>query len=70
MQEIIDSLKSLGTKIENKLAFALTIIVGTSLLYVAFKLSRDTVFLKMLPDETGSMKKFYYCQMFPYWFVC
>ena len=49
-----DSLKALDTKIENKLAFALTILVGTSLLCVAFLVSRDNISLKMVSDETRS----------------
>ena len=45
MQEIADSLRALDTKIENKSASALTILVGTSLLCIA---------LKMVSDETRS----------------
>ena len=52
--EMTDSLKALDTKIENKLAFALTILVGTSLLCVAFLVSRDNISLKMVSDETRS----------------
>ena len=36
LQEMTDPLKALDAKIENKSAFALTILVGTSLLCVAF----------------------------------
>ena len=49
-----DSLKALGAKIEDKLAFALTSLVGTSLLCVAFLVSRDNISLKMVSDETRS----------------
>ena len=35
LPEMTDSLKALDTKIENKSAFALTILVGTPLLYEA-----------------------------------
>ena len=49
-----DPLKALDTKIENKSAFALTILVGTSLLCVAFLVSRDNISLKMVSDETRS----------------
>ena len=49
-----DSLKALDTKIESKLAFAFTILVGSSLLREAFLVSRDAIFFKMLPDETSS----------------
>ena len=54
LQEMTDSLKTLDAKIENKSAFALTILVGTSLLCVAFLASRDTISLKMVSDETRS----------------
>ena len=46
-----DSLKALHTKTENRSAFPLTIFVGTSLLCVAFLVSRDTISLKMVSDE-------------------
>ena len=49
-----DSLKALDAKIENKSAFALTILVDTSLLCVAFLVSRETISLKMVSDETRS----------------
>ena len=49
-----DSLKVLDTKIENKSAFALTILVGTSLLCVALLVSRDVISLKMVSNETRS----------------
>ena len=49
-----DSLKALGAKIEDKLAFALTSLVGTSLLCVAFSVSRDNISLKMVSNETRS----------------
>ena len=70
LQEMTDSLKALDTKIENKSAFALTILVGTSLLCVAFSVSRDNISFKMVSDERyqmkqGRMKMFYYCQIFP-----
>ena len=45
-----DSLKALDTKIENKSVFALTILVGTSLLCVA----TDNISLKMVSNETRS----------------
>ena len=50
--EISDSLKAFDIRIENKTAFALTILVGTSLLCVAFLVSRDMIFIKMVPNET------------------
>ena len=53
-----DSLKSLDTKIENKSAFSLTMLVGTSLLRAAFPISRDSIFFKMMPDEKSSNKFF------------
>ena len=37
-----------------KSAFALTIVAGTSLLCAAFFVSRDTISLKMVSDETRS----------------
>ena len=46
-----DSLKVSNTKIENKLAFPVTILVGVSLLCVAFLVSRDTTYLKMVSNE-------------------
>ena len=49
-----DSLKALDTENENKSAFALAILDGTSLLWVAFLLSRSTISLKMESDETRS----------------
>ena len=49
-----NSLKALDTKIENKSAFALIILVGASLLRVAFLVSRDNTYLKMVSDETRS----------------
>ena len=49
-----DLLKTLDTKIENKSAFALAISVDTSLLCVAFLVSRDNISLKMVSDETRS----------------
>ena len=49
-----DSLKVLDTKMENKSAFALTILVGTSLLCVALLVSRDVISLKMVSNETRS----------------
>ena len=56
LQEMTDSLKALDTKIENKSAFALTILVGTSLLQVAFLVTRDTISLKMVSNKTRSNK--------------
>ena len=53
LPEMTDSLKALGTKTENKSAFALTILVGTSLLWVPFLVSRD-ISLKMESDKTRS----------------
>ena len=50
LQEMTDSLKALDTKIENKSVFALTILVGTSLLCVA----TDNISLKMVSNETRS----------------
>ena len=55
-----DSLKALDTIFESKSAFAVTILVGTSLLWLAFLVSRDTVSLKMVPDETRSNESVYY----------
>ena len=49
-----NSLKALNAKIENKSAFALTILVGTSILCIGFLGSRDTISLKMMLDETRS----------------
>ena len=51
-----DSLKALDTKIENKSTFALTILVSTSLLCVAYLVSGDNISLKMVLDETRSNK--------------
>ena len=50
LQEMTDSLKALDTKIENKSVFALTILVGTSLLCVA----TDNISFKMVSNETRS----------------
>ena len=55
-----DSLKALDTIFESKSAFAVTILVGTSLLWLAFLVSRDTVSLKTVPDETRSNESVYY----------
>ena len=60
LQEMADSLKALDTKIESKSTFAVTLLVGTSLLWVAFLVSRDTVSLKMVSDETRSNESVYY----------
>ena len=49
-----DSLKALSAKVEDKLAFALTSLVDTSLLCVAFLVSRDNISLKMVSNETRS----------------
>ena len=51
---MIDSLKELDAKTENKSAFTLTILVGTSLLYVALLISRDMISLKIVSNETRS----------------
>ena len=42
MQEMTDLLKALDTKIENRSALTLPILVGTSLLCVDLLVSRDT----------------------------
>ena len=55
-----DSLKALDTIFESKSAFAVTILVGTSLLWLAFLVSRDTVSLKTVTDETRSNESVYY----------
>ena len=52
MQEMTDLLKVLDTKIENRSALALTILVGTSLLCVDLLVSRDMISLKMVSGET------------------
>ena len=52
MQEMTDLLKVLDTKIENRSALALTILVGTSLLCVNLLVSRDMISLKMVSGET------------------
>ena len=52
MQEMTDLLKALDTKIENRSALALTILVGTSLLCVDLLVSRDMISLKMVSGET------------------
>ena len=51
---MIDSLNALDTQIENKSEFALTILVGTSILCIPLLVSRDTISLKMVPNETRS----------------
>ena len=47
-------IKSMNTKIENRSALALTILVGTSFLCVDLLVSRDTISLKMVSGETRS----------------
>ena len=54
MQEMTDLLKPLDTKIENRSALALIILVGTSFLCVDLLVSRDTISLKMVSGETKS----------------
>ena len=54
-----DSLKASDTKIENKSAFALTILAGTSLLCVVFLVFRETIYLKMVSHETRSNENFF-----------
>ena len=54
MQELTDLLKVLDTKIENRSALALTVLVGTLLICIYLLVSRDTVSLKMVPGETSS----------------
>ena len=59
-----DSLKALDAKIEDKPAFALTILVSTSLLCVAFLVSRDNISLKMVSDETRSNENIFTVKRF------
>ena len=54
MQEMTDLLKPLDTKIENRSALPLIILVGTSFLCVDLLVSRDTISLKMVSGETKS----------------
>ena len=55
MQEVSDLLEALDTKIENRSALALTILVGTLLLCIdLLDLSRDTICSKMLSGDTKS----------------
>ena len=54
MQEVSDLLEALDTKIENRSALALTILVGTSLLCIDLLVSRDTICSKMLSGDTKS----------------
>ena len=58
MQEMADLLKALDTKIENRSALALTILVGTPLLCVDLLVSRDMISLKMVSGETRSNENF------------
>ena len=58
MQEMGDLLKALDTKIENRSALALTILVGTPLLCVDLLVSRDMISLKMVSGETSSNENF------------
>lgn len=55
-QEMADSLSALDTKFENESPFGLTILVGTSLLCVVLLVSRDTISLRMVSEETKSSK--------------
>ena len=43
LPEMMDSLEALDTKIEHKSAFALPILIGTSLLCVAFLVTRGNI---------------------------
>ena len=54
MEEMTDLSKALDTKIENRSALALTILVGTSLLCVNLLVSRDMISLKMVSGKTRS----------------
>ena len=51
----------MDTKTENKSVFALTILVGTSVMCVAFLVSRDKIYLKWCQMKQDQMKMLYYC---------
>ena len=54
LQEMTELLKLFDTKIENRSALTLTIMVGTSSLYVDLLVSRDAISLEMVSSEMRS----------------